>query len=287
MLRFAYLALAAACVTGAMPGHTATQPDTSADLILTNGRIYTVDSARPWAEAVAIAGTRIVAVGSASEVAPSAGPRTRIIDLQGAFASPGFNDAHVHMDSTGMLITGVNLLDVHEPVAFAERIAAATTRLPKGSWILRGDWGAYEQWGQGSSGAAVAGASDRGPFTPDRRLIDKLTPDHPVLVSRFDRSMFLANSRALELAGISADTPDPAGGEIARDASGRITGVLRGSAVDLVQSVIPPMPFEQRLVGVRAVLAEAREGGVTTIQDLTGPEQLRAYQTLKAAGELT
>ncbi|MFV2090919.1 MAG: amidohydrolase, partial [Pseudomonadales bacterium] len=260
---------------------------------------------RPWADAIAIAGNKILAVGSNAEVGASAGPDTRTIDLGGAFVSPGFNDAHVHMDSTGMLITGVNLLDVHEPVAFAERIRGATRRLPPGSWIVRGSWGAYEQWGQGSSGAdsgarggdpsriraggtfREAGLPAAGPFTPDRRLIDELTPKHPVLVSRFNRSMYLANSLALQLAGIDEHTADPVGGEIARDATGRLTGILRGTAVDLVQNVIPPMPFEQRLVGVRAVLKEAREGGVTTIQDLTNAEQMRAYQTLKDAGELT
>ncbi len=259
-----------------------------ADLILTNGKVYTVDAENAWAEAIAISGERILAVGSAGEVARLAGDTTQVIDLDGAFVSPGFNDAHVHMDSTGMLITGVNLLDVHEPVAFAERIKGATKRLPEGSWIIRGSWGAYEQWGQGSAGEDDSLANVKsGPFTPDRNLIDDFTGKHPVLVSRFNRSMYLANSLALELAGIDADTPDPVGGEIARDDTGRATGILRGTAVDLVQNVIPPMPFEQRLVGVRAVLEEARVGGVTTIQDLTDAEQMRAYQTLKASGELT
>jgi predicted amidohydrolase YtcJ len=178
-----------------------------ADLILTNGRIYTVDATRPWVDAIAIAGDQILAAGDADEVAATAGAGTRIIDLAGAFASPGFNDAHVHMDSTGALITGVNLLDVHEPVAFAERIRGATERLPEGSWILRGSWGAYEQWGQGSSGQAGGSSLERtGPFTPDRKLIDHLTPNHPVLVSRFNGSMHLANSLALDLAGIDEHT---------------------------------------------------------------------------------
>lgn len=282
--RSAVLALIFAALLPAAPGLAHTR----ADLILTNGRIYTVDENRAWAEAIAISGEKILAVGSAEEVGQTAGEETQVIDLKGAFASPGFNDGHVHMDSTGILITGVNLLDVHEPVAFAERIKGATERLPEGSWIIRGSWGAYEQWGQGSAGEddSLANVSG-GPFTPDRRLIDEFTDRHPVLVSRFNRSMYLANSLALELAGIDEDTPDPVGGEIARDADGRVTGILRGTAVDLVLNVIPPMPFEQRLVGVRAVLKEAREGGVTTIQDLTDAEQMRAYQALKASGELT
>ena len=260
----------------------------TAELILTNGRIYTVDAARPWVEALAVRGGRIAAAGSNAEIHALAGPGTTRLDLAGAFATAGFNDAHVHMESTGALLTGANLLDVHEPKAFRERIAAAAKRLPPGSWILRGDWGAYEQWGQGSAGAAkpAAGAAT-GPFTPDRRLIDDVTPDHPVLVNRFDSSAFLANSRALELAGVTDGTPNPEGGEFVRDASGRLTGLLRGSAVAVVRKAVAPVSFDQRLVQVRAVLQEAREGGTTTMQDLTSADQLRAYQVLHDRGELT
>ena len=125
-----------------------------ADLVLMNGRVYTLDASRPWAEGLAIAGDRIAAVGTTAEMRKRAGPRTRIIDLEGAFVSPGFNDAHVHMDATGALLVGVNLLDVHSEQPLVERVRGAAARLPKGSWIVRGDWGAYEQWGAGSAGAA-------------------------------------------------------------------------------------------------------------------------------------
>lgn len=264
----------------------------TADLILVNGRVYTVDEARPWAEALAIGGDRILAVGTNADARATSGSNSREIDLQGAFVSPGFNDSHVHVDGTGALLTGVNLLDVHEADAFRERIAETASRLPAGSWITRGMWGAYEQWGEGSSGdtpsSALSGMSGAtGPFTPDRELIDGVTPNHPVLVSRFDRSMHLANSKALELAGVTASTPSPPDGEFVKDASGRLTGILTGNAYDVVREVIPPISFEQRLLQVKAVLKEAREGGVTTIQDLTGPEQLQAYQHLKQEGELT
>jgi predicted amidohydrolase YtcJ len=259
-----------------------------ADLILTNARIYTVDAARPWAEAVAIRGSRIAAVGSAAEVQALSGPQTRTIDLKGAFVSPGFNDAHVHIDSTGSLLVGVNLLEIHEAKAFTTAVQGAAARLPAGSWITRGDWGAYEKWGAGSPGQAAPGAApSQGPFTPSRDLIDPVTPAHPVFVQRFDRSMYLANSLALEAAGITESTPNPPDGEIVKDANGRLTGILKGSAANLVRKVIPPVPFEQRLVQVRAVLKEAREGGVTTMQDLTSAEQLRAYQELQRRGELT
>jgi hypothetical protein len=264
----------------------------SADLVLLNGRVYTVDAAEPWAEAVAVRGDRIIAVGSSSDIRAMAGPDTRTIDLAGAFVSPGFNDGHVHTESTGALLTGANLLDVHEEVKFRERVQEATERLPAGSWITRGDWGAYEQWSAGSAGAGGAagapGAPEAaGPFMPDRRMVDDVTPEHPVFVNRFDRSVYFANGLALQLAGVTDTTPNPAGGEFVRDASGRLTGLLRGSAAQAVRRAVAPVSVEQRLAQVRAVLKEAREGGVTTIQDLTSAAQLRAYQELKDAGELT
>jgi len=146
------LSLAAAAV-GAQP----------ADLVLVNGRVYTLDASRPWAEGLAITGDRIAAVGTTAEMRKRTGPRTRTIDLAGAFVSPGFNDAHVHMDATGALLAGVNLLDVHTEELLRERIRGTTSRLPKGSWIVRGDWGAYEQWGAGSAGAAAAPGTAAGP----------------------------------------------------------------------------------------------------------------------------
>jgi len=278
--------VAAGIVAGTVLG--VSPPATVADLVLTNGRIYTVDGAKPWAEAVAIRGPRILAVGTSAEVTALAGSQTRTIDLAGAFVSPGFNDAHVHIDSTGALLVGVNLLEVHEAGALTAAMQGAAGRLPKGSWITRGDWGAYEQWNAGSAGsdrvAATAGAV---PFTPSRELIDAVTREHPVFVQRFDRSMFLANSLALQLAGITEHTANPPNGDIVKDATGRLTGILTGSAADLVRKVIPPIPFDQRLVQVRAVLREAREGGVTTMQDLTSADQLRTYQELQRRGELT
>jgi len=285
--------IAIALAFGGLVSVVAQQRDAPADLILLNGRVYTVDAAKPWAEAVAVRGSRIVAVGSNVDVRAQAGGGTRTIDLKGAFVTAGFNDAHVHIDSTGALLVGVNLLDVHEPKAFAARMREAAGRLPSGSWITRGDWGAYEQWNAGSAGGGAKGAegaeggAKAEPFTPSRELIDAVTPDHPVFVNRFDRSMFLANARALELAKITAGTPNPPNGEIVKDAAGRPTGILRGTAADLVRRVIPPVPFEQRLVQARAVLKEARDGGVTTMQDLTSAEQLRAYQELQRRGELT
>jgi predicted amidohydrolase YtcJ len=258
----------------------------AADLILVNGNVYTLDRAQPRAQAIAVDGEWIVAVGSNAEIRRYAGAATRTIDLDGAHVFPGFNDAHVHIQATGALLTGANLLDVHEAGPFVERIKGAAARLPVGSWITRGDWGAYERWAAGSAGEPAGGRA-AGRFTPSRDLIDSVTPDHPAFVRSFDGAMYLANTRAMEAAGIGARTPAPQAGTIERDAAGRPTGILRGTAVNLVERVIPPIPFEQRLAQVRAVLQEAREGGVTTMQDLTTPEQLQAYRELQRRGELT
>ena len=279
------LAAAATVLVAACGGSGPGEP---ADLVLINGDVYTLDEARPAAEAIAVRGDRIAVVGSNAEAEALVGPDTRVIDLDGAFVSPGFNDGHVHVESTGALIVGVNLLEVHEPEGFRAEIARAAERLAPGSWITRGDWGAYEDWEAGSTGREEGDeASAGGPFTPHRDLIDDVTPNHPVLVNRFDRFVYLANSLALDMAGITDATPSPPGGMIAKDADGRVTGILTGSAVDLVRAAITPKSFEQRLTEVRAVLREAREGGVTTIQDITSSEQFRAYQELHARGELT
>lgn len=260
-----------------------------AETVFRNAQIYTVDPVQPWAQALAVAGSRIVAIGDDAAVEPWIGPETRVEDLRGAFLTPGFNDGHVHVDSTGALLVGVNLLDCHAEACLRERVGAAAQRLPEGSWILRGDWGAYEQWAQGDEGASddVPAAAKPQPFTPHRAMIDTISPVHPVLLSKFDRSAFLANSLALAAAGIDDATENPPGGVIERDSTGRVTGVLRGAAVRLVQAAIPDKPFAQRLVEVRAVLDAARQGGVTTIQDLSSAEQVQAYQHLKRSGELT
>jgi len=258
----------------------------AADLVLLNGRFYTLDDENPWAEAVAIQDEKIIAVGSNGDVRGLAGSNARTIDLDGAFALPGFNDAHVHIDATGALLTGANLLDVHVPDAFTERIAAAASRLPEGSWITRGDWGAYELWAMGSAGTMDEEAPQER-FKPHRDLIDDVTPNHPVLVNRHDGEVYLANGKALELADITSRTPSPRGGMIEKDASGRPTGILTGTAVNLVRRVIPELPFDTRLANFVAVLDEARTGGVTTIQDLTRAPQVQVYREVQRRGDLT
>jgi len=251
-----------------------------ATLLLTGGRVWTGDSARPWAEAVAVAGDRILAVGRAAEVARLRGSGTRVLQLEGRFIAPGFIDNHTHFGQAGALLLGANLLDVSDATSLNRRVREAAGRLPAGAWMVGGDWGAYEAWGQGSTGAA-AGAAGRPGFAPTRDLIDSLTPGTPALLSKWDRSAYLANGKALEIARAACDW------EGVECTAGRPTGRLTPAAAERVRAAIPPKSLDQRLAEAREAMAQLREYGVTTIHDNTSPEQLEVYQALRRLNELT
>jgi predicted amidohydrolase YtcJ len=281
------MAVAVAALVFAVRTTSRQGAEAAADLILVGGVVYTVEPSQPRAEAVAVREGRIVAVGDESEVTRLKGPATRVVDLAGAFVLPGFIDNHTHFDYAGQLLLGINLLDVADGQEMAARVAEAGERLPEGAWILGGDWGAYEEWAMGSTGDAGerrAGAR----FKPHRRMIDPVSPETPVLLSRWDRSEHLANSVALDLAGITRETPDPPDGAIERDpATGEPSGLLSGSAVDLVRRVVPAKTFEQRLLEARVALARLAENGVAGIHDITRPHQMQVFQYLRDRGELT
>jgi predicted amidohydrolase YtcJ len=243
------------------------------DVIVVNARIHTVDRARPAAEAVAICGETIANVGSSADIRRLAGPRTRIIDAAGRRVVPGFNDAHVHLIRGAQEIVGVDLRRANDPADLARRLREHAARLPKGRWITGGYWD-HEAWPDKQ--------------LPTRAQIDAATPDHPVFVQRLDGHMALANTRAIELAGVSGATQAPDGGAIVRDASGAPAGVFKDNAMDLVSRAIPDDTPEETLAKALAALQLAASLGVTTIQDMTASAaELRAYQTLRARGELT
>jgi len=258
----------------------------AADMLLLGGEIYTVEADQPRAEGVAVRDGRIVAVGSESEVSRYRGPNTVVVDLKGAFVVPGFIDNHTHFDHAAQLLLGINLLDVADVETLAERVEGARDRLPDGAWITDGDWGAYEEWELGSTGREGDSAAER--FKPHRSMIDALTPETPVLLSRWDRSEYLANAVALELAGISGSTRNPAGGAIERDpGTGEPSGILTGTAVEIVQRVMPARSFEQRLLEARIGLERLAENGVTGIHDITRAHQMRVFEYLRDRDELT
>jgi predicted amidohydrolase YtcJ len=245
----------------------------AADLIITNAKIWTVDKARPQAEALAVVGERIVAVGSAAEVDAWHGPQTKILDAKGKLLLPGFNDAHVHFVDGGGGLEEVQLKDASSPEEFARRIGERAKTTPKGEWITGGNWD-EQKWSP--------------PNLPTKELIDSVTPDTPVWVNRHDGHESLANSVTLRLANITAKTPDPPGGQIVRDARGNPTGVLRDAAQSLVEKVRPAMTRARRMHAIHLALEHAASLGVTSAQDKNPPyDDVKAYAELAEKGELT
>ncbi len=242
------------------------------DLIIVNANIHTMDPSQPLAQAVAIVGNRIVAVGADEELKKLAGRGTRTIDAKKQLIVPGFNDAHVHFLSGGFQLSSVNLRDAASPQEFAERIRKFAEHLPAGRWITGGDWD-HERWPDAK--------------LPTHELIDRHTPNTPVFVSRLDGHMALANSLALKLAGVTRQTPDPPGGVIVRDpGTGEPTGILKDAAQSFVWRVIPESSFDEKLAAARAATNHAASLGVTSVQDMSAGTEVGIYQTLLDRGEL-
>jgi predicted amidohydrolase YtcJ len=250
-------------------------PTILAAVILTNGKIWTGDPQRPWAEAVAIEGNRIAAVGSSADIAKLAPAGARIIHLNGRLAVPGLIDNHTHFIDGGFELSRVQLRDAATPKEFARRIGEYAKRIGPGKWIVGGEWD-HTIWNP--------------PTLPTRQMIDAVTPQNPVFVSRLDGHMGLANSVALKLAGVTRETQDPAGGTIVRDSNGEPTGILKDAAQSFVDRVIPSATTEERIAAARAGLAEAARFGVTAFGDMSSGEayeDFRAYQRLEKNGDLT
>jgi predicted amidohydrolase YtcJ len=245
----------------------------AADLILTASRVWTVDQAKPEAEAIAILGDRIVAVGTDEEIGAWRGEQTTVIDGRGRRVLPGFNDAHVHFVSGGQQLENVDLRDAASQQELARRIGRHAETLGEKQWVVGGRWD-DQLW------------SPR--VLPAKELIDPLTPNTPVFVSRLDGHMGLANSLALRLAGITAETPEPAGGVIERDARGEPTGILKDAAMGLVARVIPPMSPAQRKYFARQAMKHAARLGVTSVQHMScSYADFSTYAELAERGELT
>jgi predicted amidohydrolase YtcJ len=253
------------------------QSKPTADLIITNAKVWTVDKAHPRAQAVAVLGDRIIAVGSNGDVEVLRGHDTKVIDGGGKLLLPGFNDAHVHFVGGGLQLDSVQLNDATSTEEFVRRIAEQAKKTPKGEWIQGGDWD-ETKWHPSS--------------LPTKELVDPVTPDNPVFLGRYDGHSALANSAALRLAGITSKTPDPPGGSIVRDAQGNPTGDLKDAAKDIVLKVIPPLSHDQRLRAMRRALEYAASLGVTSVQHMNDDESdsfadIGAYGELLQNGELT
>lgn len=271
-----------------------------ADLVLRNGVIWTVDDDNPRAEAVAAVDGKIIYVGSNDGVGQYIGADTKVIDLGGKFVTPGFYDNHVHFEDTGQLLYGLSLLDVSSEREFVARIRDVNERYSPGTWITGGEWSAYETWAEGDIAEAgrMVNPDDMygNLFLPNKGMIDSFTQDRPVLVRRFDRKVYMANSVALEAVGISQGSADPQGIAVERDASGEPTGALFNpvsGAVDstvlirdnvraLFAAVIPEPTREQRKAETLETWKKMASVGVTSYCDITSnPIYVDIYREMR------
>ncbi len=234
-----------------------------ADLILVNGKVWTGEPEGSGYEAkvptriaqsVAVAGGRILDVGTNEEMEKYHGSATEVIDAKGRLVVPGFIDSHVHFMDGSFQLLEIDLKHTRDEKEFVARIAAKAKSLPPGRWILGGDWD-EEAWPDAK--------------LPTRWMIDAVTPNNPVWINRYDGHAGLANSLALKLAGVTKEMKAPPGGVIVRDAkTGEPTGVFKDAAQGLVDRVIPPPSEAEAVEALRTGLAEAARDGVTSVQDM-------------------
>ncbi|HVL14705.1 MAG TPA: amidohydrolase [Gemmata sp.] len=256
-----------------------TEPAVAADAVYVNGRVWTVDPAKPEAQAVAVWRGRILRVGTDAEVKALAGPRTTVIDLAGRRVVPGFYDSHAHVLGGGQQLARVELKDAKDEAEFGRRLAAFDKSTPRDRWLLGGNWDHDRAFGG---------------KLPTATTIDKYVKDRPVFIRRYDGHMALANTAALKLAGVTSDTKDVPGGVIDRLADGKTpSGILRDNAMSLVGRLVPEPDEAEVVEAVLAAQRHAAEFGVTSIQDMEGssPETRRRYlrvlQRLAREGKLT
>jgi len=250
-----------------------------AELIFTHGNIYTgvADAAAALgaskrSEALAILGDRIIAVGTRDEIMKLKGPETKIVDLEGHFVMPGFNDAHMHLASAGLEKMNANLAGVKTLDEFRDRILAKVETAAPGEWIVGEGWD-ETLWPVKT--------------LPTRWDLDEVSGGHPIYLGRVDGHIGVANTRALQLASVTVASRDPEGGKIDRDDSGTPNGILREKAQELVQAVIPKPTPEKRRQAIELALADLASHGITSAQDNSQWEDFQIYEELEREGKLT
>jgi predicted amidohydrolase YtcJ len=254
-----FIAIPTLACTMTTSSHT---PSLAPSLAVVNARVWTGDPKRPWADAVAVTGERIVAVGSSAEIRKLASAATRIVDASGKMLVPGFIDSHVHFMEGGFGLTSVQLRDAKTRDEFVLRIKAHASTLPQGAWMLEGNWD-HQNWGG---------------ELPRRDWIDSVTPNTPVFIQRLDGHMSLANSAALRAAGVTRDTKDVEGGTIVRDDRGEPTGVLKDNATSLVDKIVPdPLPAQED-AALDAAMRFVAEQGVTSVHNMGTWRHLDAFE---------
>jgi predicted amidohydrolase YtcJ len=270
------LILAASLVASVSAQNAPDKP--KADIIFTHGNVYTGSvnpasfSAAQRADAIAVRGDRVLAVGSREEVMKTKGPETSMVDLAGHFVMPGFNDAHTHMASAGQEESNVNLLGTKTLDEFRNRVAAAVAKAGPGEWILGGGWD-ETLWPV--------------KVPPTRWDLDEVASGHPIFLDRVDGHLAVASTRALQLASITVASKEPAGGKIDRDEAGTPNGILRETARDAVRAVIPKPTHEKLRRAIELALADMASHGVTSAQDNSSWDDFKIYEELEKEGKLT
>jgi predicted amidohydrolase YtcJ len=262
--------LACIVAAGCAMTSSAGPPLPAPTLAIVNGRVWTGDTARPWADAVLIGGDRIVAVGSSADIRKRASAEVRVVDANGMMVAPGFIDSHVHFIDGGFGLTSVQLRDATTREEFVRRIQAHAATLPRGAWMLQGNWD-HQHWGG---------------ELPRKEWIDSVTPETPVYIQRLDGHMSLANSAALRAAGVTRETRDVEGGEIVRDASGEPTGILKDNAEGLVLRAVPaPLPAQED-AALDAAMRHVAAQGVTSVHHMGTWEHVPIFERAHRAGRL-
>jgi len=255
-----------------------------ADLVLLNGKVYTVDSSNPWAGALAITGNKISAVCKKdSQARRYIGEGTRVIDLDGKFVTPGIIDGHVHFNRAGALINDANLMTVSDEKGLRKEIQRVVGILDDGEWITEGLWGAYEQWALGDAGEKTTEKKE--PWRPGRYMIDDLTADNPCLICRFDYKEWLVNTAALKAAGLERGGVE--GMEMGED--GKPTGIIHrpSPAFEKLSKARKSKSHKRLLDENRAGLRALREAGIVEVHDIATPDQTARFIELQENGELT
>lgn len=243
-----------------------------ADLVLTNGVFMTLDEERPMVRALAVRDGRILSLGSPEEMKALVGPRTRVVDLAGAVAYPGFIDAHAHVRGLGESMGVLDLTTATSEEEAAARVACAAASAKPGEWVLGRGWD-QNRW--------------PGKAFPGRRSISRAAPRNPVLLRRVDGHAGWVNDAALRLAGIDRTPPAVEGGEVLTDAGGRPSGILVDNAVDLVGRLVPPASPEKIRRDLEKALKECARLGITQVHDAgVGPTELDTYRRLLREGRL-
>jgi len=266
------LLIALAILAPALP--LAGQVAQPADAVLVHARIYTVNARQPWAEALAIRGGNLVAVGTEAEIRKYRGPSTRVIDAGGRLVLPGFTDCHIHFMDGSLSLERINVEDVKTIAGIQQRVKEFAAAHPRDPWILGRGW-SYDVFGK----AAL----------PDKKYLDEVVPDRPVLLEGYDGHTYWANSKALQAAGITRNTPDPPTGKIVHDAQGEPTGALKeDAAAELVQRVVPQPTREERLQALRQGMAAANKSGLVRVHSAGGDfAYLDLLDQLRRQGQLT